>query len=442
MQRFGFIYRSHLISVVLCTTAFVFAASLVQADQSSDVLKAAASDGVTGGLCVLFGAEKTDLAAELAATGRFLVQVLDNENQVIDQARRRLRLKGLYGLVSVERLPKLGGLPLTENLVNLLVVWPQDSARVSAGEAARVLCPNGMLMVGGGMTAEQLEAVGMVDVRKIGGAAGWLMARKPRPAKMDEWSHPLHSAAANTASQDALVAPPRRLRWVAGATAEVPGMVTTAGRNFYSGRRDDIPAVADTNERKFYVGVLARDGFNGLRLWNRDLVGRDSGGFTPNNPPPLVADGDRLYAIQMQSLGQKKLLALDAATGKTIREYPDAEAPGTVLFCAGTLIAVTKDSVRALDAESANLKWTFAASNPRYVVAGDDMVALIQGRGKRGEPVEAVVLDMTNGKVRWQSDDFPWLPKVTRTVYHRGFVTFEASTLNNDRPGNAIHIGA
>ena len=61
-------------------------------------------------------------------------------------------------------------------------------------------------------------------------------------------------------------------------------------------------------------------------------------------------------------------------------------------------------------------------------------------RGRRGEPVEALVLDMTTGKVRWRRDDFPWLPKVTRTVYHRGFVTFEASTLNDDGPGNAIHI--
>jgi len=440
--------------VVLCATAFAVGATRVQAAQLPDVQKALASDGATGGLCVIVGAEKTDLAAELAATGRFLVQVLDNDDQVIDRAQNLLRSKGLYGLVSVERLPKQGGLPYTENLVNLLVVWPQESARVSASEAARVLCPNGMLMLGGGMTAEQLKAVGFLDVRKIGDTGGWLMARKPWPAGMDEWSHPLHSAAGNAVSNDTLVAPPRRLRWVVGATTEVQGMVTAGGRNFYG-------------------GALTRDGFNGLRLWDRDLVGRpqflriahahDSQYFTredrgSNNPPPVadadylqsvciyppaitsdiappVAAGDRLYAVH-----QKKLLALSAATGKTILEYPDAAEPKTILFHAGTLISVTADSVRALDAQSTKLLWTFSASGPRHVVAGDNLVALIQGRRKRGEPVEAVVLDLVAGKVHWRSDEFPWLPKVTRIVYHRGCVTFEVSTLNNNNAGNAIHV--
>ena len=428
-------------------------ASRVRADQSPDVL-AVAKAGVTGGLCVILGAEKTDLAVQLGATGRFLVQVLDNDGQVIQRARRLLRSKGLYGLVSVERLPRQGGLPFTENLVNLLIVRPQDAARVSVDEAVRVLCPNGTLIIGDGTTADQLEAAGMVDVRKIGSADGWLMASKAWPAEMDEWSHPRHSSTGNAASGDELVAPPRRVRWVVGATSEVCGMVTTGGRNFYG-------------------GVLARDGFNGLRLWDRDLVGRpqfrridhahDSHYFTredigSNNPPPVtdgdclqsacryppavssdnpppVAGGDRLYAVQ-----HKKLLALDAATGRTIREYPDAATPKTVLFCEGTLLAVTEDSVRALDAESAKLKWTFSASEPRCVVAGDDTVTLIQGRGKRGESVEALVLDTATGKVRWRRDDLPWLAKVTRTVYYRGFVAFEVSTLNDDGPGNAIHI--
>lgn len=454
MQWFGFVDRSRLIPVVLCTIVFATGASRVQAGQSPDVPKAVAGTGVTGGLCVQVGAEKIDLAVELAATGRFLVQVLDDDDQVIDRARRLLHSKGLYGLASVEQLPKQGGLPFTENLVNLLVIWPQDSVQVSVDEVVRVLCPNGVLMIGDATTAEQLEAAGMVDVCKIGSKDGWLIARKPWPTEMDEWSHSRHSATGNAASRDALVAPPRRVRWVVGATSEVQGMVTTGGRNFYG-------------------GVLTRDGFNGLRLWGRDLVGRpqfrridhahDSQYFTredigSNNPPPVadgdhlqsvcilpptissdnpapVADGDRLYVVH-----QRKLLALDAATGKTIREYPDAASPKTVLFHAGTLIAVTGDSVRALDAESANLKWTFSASGPRCAVAGDDAVAFIQGRDRRGEPVEAIVLDIATGKVRWRRDDFPWLPKVTRTVYHRGFVTFEASTLNNDGANNAIHI--
>jgi len=435
-----FLDRSHLIPAVLCTIALAVGTPRAQAGQSSDVLKSVAGTGVTGGLCVQVGAEETDLAAELAATGRFLVQVLESDTQVIDRARRVLRSKGLYGLVSAARMPKQEDLPFTENLVNLLVIWPQDSARVSADEAVRVLCPNGTLMVGDAMTTAQLEAAGMVDVRKVGRAGRWLRARKPWPAEMDEWSHPRHSATGNAVSRDALVAPPRRVRWVAAATAEVPGLVTAAGRNFYTGLRDDIPGIAPS-KRRLYMGVLARDGFNGLRLWNRHLVDRDDDGLTANIPPPLVADGDRLYAIQIDRRGQRKLLALDAATGKTSRDYAAAAAGAKAVLChAGTLIAVTGNSVRALDAESTDLRWVFPALEPRCVVAGDDAVAVIQGLKRRGKPVEALVLDLATGKVRWRRGDFPWLSKVTQAIYHRGFVAFEVSTLNNDGPGNAIHM--
>ena len=44
--------------------------------------------------------------------------------------------------------------------------------------------------------------------------------------------------------------------------------------------------------------------------------------------------------------------------------------------------------------------------------------------------------------LRWQrtQDEFPWLAKVRRCVYHQGLVVCEISTLNDDKPGNAIHV--
>ena len=376
--------------------------------------------GVWGGLCVQVGAEQVDAAAELAATGRYLVQVVDADAGIVERARRRLRDGGVYGLASVDRLSKPERLPYTESLVNLLFVSAQPAARVAPDEASRVLAPNGVLIVGSEKASRgQLEAAGLVDVRALGDGGEWLAAKKPWPADMDGWTHPRHSAAGNAASRDALVAPPRRVRWVAGAQAEVPGMVTAGGRNFYA-------------------GVLARDGFNGLRLWQRDLLAPSADGFVMKNlgrNAPPVAGGDRLYAVE-----QQKLHALNAADGQVVREYPEAGAPTAVLFDAGRLISVTGDSVRALDAQSARLLWSVAASEPRYVVAGDDTVAFVQGQPRRNEPVEAVVVDAATGRVRWKRSDLPWLPKVTRTVYHRGLVAFEVSTLNDDGPDNALHL--
>jgi len=378
--------------------------------------------GVTGGLCVQVGATETDRAVELADTGRFLVQVLDADARAVDRTRARLRAEKSYGLVSVDRLPKEGGLPYTEDLVNLLVVSAGEAAWVAPHEILRVLCPRGVaLFASGKTTAERLTAAGFIDVGKIAGSGDWLAARKPWPPAMDEWSHPRHSASGNAVSRDTAVAPPRRVRWVVGAESEVRGMVTARGRNYYA-------------------GVLARDGFNGLRLWNRDLIGTAGDGrFTmknlgPGNVPP-VAGGERLYVVE-----GGKLLALSGATGEPLIEYPDAGRPRTVLCEQGTLVVATADSVRALDAASAGLKWSFTGSDPRHLVAGDDTVAFVRGRGDRGEPIEAVALSLSTGKPRFQTSEFPWLTKVSRAVYHRGIIAYEMSTFNDTGPGNALHL--
>ena len=416
-----------LIMAAVCATVFASGAGLLWSDAASaatdsEAVRIAAELGTTGGLCVQLGAERTDIAAELAASGRFLVQLLDGDGEIVDQARRQLHASGLYGLASVDLLPKQGGLPCAENLVNLLLVTPRGAESFSAAEASRVLCPEGVLvMAGPKVTEEQLTAAGLVVIRKTDDGVGWLVAKKPWPEAMDEWTHPRHSAAGNAASGDTAVAPPRRVRWVAGAMAEVRGMVSAEGKNFYA-------------------GVLARDGFNGLRLWQNDLMApANSAGFTMKNlgggVAQPVAGGDRLYVVQ-----EKNLVALDGATGEKVKEYPDAAKPRTVLFDQGTLIAANGDSVRALDAETGSLKWTLSASDPRYVVAGDDTVAFLQGQPQRGQALEAVVADMATGQIRWKRDDLAWLPKVRRTVYHRGLVAFEISTFNDDGPENALHL--
>ena len=375
--------------------------------------------GVYGGLCVQIGAEDVDGAGRLAESGRYLIQILDADEQVVDRARKALQDTGLYGLVSVDRLPDQIKLPFTEDLVNLIYVTEQSSAQVSLDEAYRVLCPNGVLVIGNDKAArDRLESVGFTTIESVGDASEWWVARKPRPQGMDEWSHPRHSAAGNPASNDTLVAPPRRVRWIAGAESEVRGMVTAAGRNFYA-------------------GVLARDSFNGLRLWHRDIVAPGGDDFSMKNlrSAAPVAGGDRLFVVE-----KNKLLALDANTGKVVQEYPQAGAPKQVLFDSDTLIVTTSDSVRALYADSADLRWQVPLSNPREVVAGDGTVALIHGQPRRNEPIEAVVIQRDTGKILWKRSDLEWLPKVSRLVYHGGLVAFEVSTRNDEGPGNSLHL--
>jgi outer membrane protein assembly factor BamB len=406
----------HAVSCCLFVVSLTFAAA-AQADSGGERIMEAL--GVHGGLCVQVGAEEVDGAGELAASGRYLIHVLDADEQIVDRARETLQATGLYGLVSVDRLPGDGKLPYTENLVNLIYVTDQPSVQVSLVEAFRVLCPSGVLVIGTEKAKrEELQAAGFAEIELAGDASEVWVARKPRPAQMDEWTHPRHSAAGNPASNDTLVAPPRRVRWVVGAESEVRGMVTSSGRNFYA-------------------GVLARDSFNGLRLWHRDIAAPGGDDFAMKNlrTSPPVTGGDRLFVVE-----QKKLLALDAGSGEVVQEYTGAGEPKEVLFDRGTLIVATKDSVRAIYADSADVRWQVSLSDPRDVVAGDDTVALIHGEPRRNEPIEAVVIDRETGQVRWKRSDLDWLPKVDRTVYHGGLVAFEVSTFNNDGPENALHL--
>ncbi len=82
----------------------------------------AQSLGAAGGLCVEIGCNDFESLAQLARTGRFLVQSLDRDPEAVAKAQQYIHSQGLYGLVSVLRLDSSDRLPYAENLVNLAVV--------------------------------------------------------------------------------------------------------------------------------------------------------------------------------------------------------------------------------------------------------------------------------------------------------------------------------
>ncbi len=376
--------------------------------------------GIPGGLAVQIGGDETLVAKDLAVTGRFVVQILNADPTAVASLRQRLTQQDLYGLVSVDELLKDGSLPFTEHLVNLLVLGAGSDAP-SAAELFRVLCPRGVLLT----TAEQaskldLLAAGFQPDGKPEDSPGWRILRKPWPAEMDQWPEPRHAADGNAVSRDVLVGPPRRVRWVAGPSKEISSVVSADGRNYYG-------------------GLWTRDSFNGLRLWEHELKPSPAqGGFTfrraANSVQPIAFD-DRLLVFT-----DGVVAALDGATGELLRQYPEAGQPNDVMFADQTLLAVTGDSIRAIDRDTGNLRWIYQASEPRYVVASDGAVFLLEGAARRGEAVSAACLELTTGSVRWKRTDEPWLPLVRRAVSGQGLVVFEVSTLNDDKEGNAIHV--
>ncbi|GIW78922.1 MAG: hypothetical protein KatS3mg105_0729 [Gemmatales bacterium] len=388
--------------------------------------------GLSGGLLVQLGAGDTTSAARLSHSGRFLIHVLDGNSAKVEAARRNLTDNGFYGLAWAEVHQDRQQLPYAENVVNLIVV---AEYAVPASELFRVLTPYGrvLFLAKGLADKEELQRAGFTRLSESGSR---VLAQKPWPKEMDEWSHPRHGSNGNAVSLDTLVGPPERVRWIAAATSEVEGMVTAGGRNFYG-------------------GMIARDGFNGLRLWHRDLRKSDSLNAFDFRLPRLssrfgrpVATAEFVFAVR-----QNQPVALNARTGEVELTFGDVRDATELLFDGERVIVAEGSSVRAFRIEPLAIKdksgrnswqakqiWKYDCSNPSNVIADGKWVALIKGEVRRGEKREAVVLDARTGEVEWQRSDYPWLPRTARTVLADDMLIFEESSLNDHDAGNGIHV--
>ncbi len=400
--------------ILLSTCLLALTAARAQAPQGTPP----ALTGLKGGLVVQLGAADTQAPAALSRTGRYLVHVLATDPAAVAAARAQLRAKGYYGLASAEHLADPRHLPYADNLVNLIVV---DDIRVPAAELFRVTAPMGAVAVRrpGVVSKADLKAAGFTTPA----AGGYpLVARKPWPAGMDVWPHPRHGADGNAVSNDTLVGPPERIRWVAGAVSEVEGIVSAGGRNFYG-------------------GVLALDAFNGLRLWHRDLRKGTLNAalfrlprLSRNRARPVASDA---FVLAVE---QGRLVALDAADGRLVRTFPGATRPTEAVYCRETVVACDSAGVHAYRAGTGEPLWSRDASGARNLAADGRLVSFIHGRPARGEAVTATAVSLESGAVRWQRSDYPWLGQAKRTVLHGDYLAYEVSSFNDHDVGNALHV--
>ncbi len=279
-----------------------------------------AKTGVQGGLVVHLGCGKGHQTADLWTGNQFLVHGLDSDPRTVEKARQFIAEKGLYGKVSVNRLTGKN-LPYADNIVNLLVV--ENDNGISREEMFRVLVPNGILYFKSG--------------------DNWKKSVKPWPKQRDEWTHFLHGPDGNPVAKDSLVGPPRYLQWNGSPKfsrgheqqASFSSCVTSAGRIFYIA--DEAPA-ADIRIPSQWK-LIARDAFNGIVLWKRDL-GKWVSQFRRFRSGPVnlqfrvVAAEDRLFTtLDFQG----PVSVLDAASGKTLRVIEGSEYTKQILHSGGNL---------------------------------------------------------------------------------------------------------
>jgi outer membrane protein assembly factor BamB len=374
------------------------------ADESPQTLaeQILSATGVKGGLIVHVGCGDGKLTAALRASDSFVVHGLDRDARDVDTARAYIRSLGVYGPVSVARWDG-DSLPYADNLVNLLVA--EDLGPITKGEVMRVLAPGGAAHV------------------KRGGR--WATTVKQWPEEMDEWGHSLHGPDGNPVSLDVLVGPPRELQWTAGPAwskkhwgPRISAMVTAGGRLFVV--QDETPTSLFNIAAQWVL--TARDAFNGVVLWQRNLPEWTAGGWgrvvpRKDNPPAppglvlglwgelsggsgvrdarrvMVATADRLY-LPLSLRGP--VSALDPATGEVLRTY-EGMAPVREVTCAGgALLIGAAGGVHAVQAETGRELWEAPGSD---ACTKDGRVYLV-GRGGRS----VVCVELMSGRREWETD--------------------------------------
>jgi len=319
--------------VTVCLAAGLAPAAGISADKVLEMF------GRREGLCVIVGCggDSTSLAADLAATRTVFVHAIALDDKSLSTARDAVTKKDADGLATIEKLP-LKPLPHRDNLANIVVV-PDMAAAAAAGltadEAMRIVAPGGKLCIN----------------RK----GKWEVTPKSRPSGMDVWTHPYHGAGGGLVSNDKTIEFPMGLRWHDGLPynlmlgmhnanrwTSVRAMVVSGNRCF-SLSSSVIENVGRTfkemNSAKKGqdLYLTARDAFNGLLLWRVKLGDLYYGGLHVNNRAPMAVGGGRVYTA---SEG-KKLIALDAATGKTVATFGTAYIPGRILLDSDTVVAAT-----------------------------------------------------------------------------------------------------
>jgi outer membrane protein assembly factor BamB len=350
-----------------CGTTAFFTALLMLATGFSRAGELAAEEivgatNIHGGLCVHVGCGDGTLSFSLMRKNQFVVQGLDTVAANVEKAKQAAAQRKVSGQVTFE-LWSGDSLPYAHNLVSLLVV--EQPGKIAQAEMLRVLRPKG--------------------VAYVKTAAGWSVLRKPWPAGMAGWSHPRQGPDGNAVSTDATLTLPKRIQWISGKS----------GKAFLAG-----------DGMNYFGDVEAHDAFNGLPVWKQNMK-------------PLVAADERLYG-----LAGGRLTALESASGKELKTYPEAGSPQSLLYVskgvAGkpTLFAVGGDGVKALDAESGSLLWAAAVANPRSVFAGDGGIYCLVGKS-----ATVLGLDWTNGKELWKKE-YDWTPQVEECFYRRETAVF------------------
>lgn len=407
--------------LIVTNVCFILTSFSVHAATDSDTSARQLTDaaGVSRGLCVQLGLRDGKLLAALQKQGFAFANGIALDPKLETPIRKELQKGGLYGEEVSVHYMAVNALPYTDNLINLIVA--DDFNALSAKgltleEILRVLVPRGVAMLKNAeLSPEDLKGLSAAKT-----PGDWTRIEKPRPEGLGDWSHYDCDAAGSRVLKDSVVSLPRRMQfnygkpWKVFGGAELGGGLGLAvnGRRFcFEGRDSATPRRSTSPKGKLgpaKMFLVARDGHNGLLLWEKELPGpKDPRTNCARGYPRdrFVADADALYLVW-----DGKLTAVDAATGTIRKIYP---VPAREV---GGQLRLYKDHLlfggRCLNTKTGQEKWRGGVSGKKMVV-GDDKVFASDGR----ESLSCG--DFSTGKLLWKTE---LEGKCTLRAYHNGVV--------------------
>ncbi len=443
--------RALAVSLVLLASSPLFARA---APSDVEARRVVETSGVDRGVAVVVGLDDggVELAVSLAKAGRLYVEAVDTDAALVARARERFAAARDRRAGPADRSGESGGrcevfacrydglrLPYVEHFVNLLIV---PEAGDVPDEMVRAMVPGGAIC-----TRDE--------------AGGWQVRRAPKRQRVDEWTHFLHDPTGNAVSHDEIVAPPRRLQWIAGPRysrhhdhmSSASAMVSAGGKVFYIFDHASAHAILLPSDWR----LVARDAYNGAVLWERRIETWHSRMQRLKSGPAsltrrLVATGGRVYVTP--GLGEP-VEVLSAQTGRTIRRLPASAGTEEILRVDDKLLVVinpedpkagadgpidafgpAKRRIACLEAASGRTVWRseYEWVSPGSLACDGMRVAFYDGQ-------RVVCLDKDTGRMLWMSQPLGERTPVPSyftpsLVIYQGVVLFSGS----DTGQKAYHV--
>jgi outer membrane protein assembly factor BamB len=389
-------FRPHSLLCLLCLVAAVLPAVCIAADYAALAKKLLSADGVRRGVCLHIGCGDGRLTAALGSVRDDIVHGVDSDAASVLKTQAAIRAAGAYGRVSADSAD-LAHLPYADEIANVVVV--DDAARafkagLTVAEILRVLAPMGTAFINAAPDRQDVaaaaEAAGADALKTQDLDASWLRLVKRWPTEIDEWRQPRHNAARTAISADKRIGPVTGLAWLQGEEfsrlwTPLTGVVSANGRNFYL--KKPLPGATRGPST-----LEARDAFNGTRLWELPCAGDASA---------LVAVADTVYT-RLKTDGP--VVALDAATGKTLRTF---DIGGSLTLHSGELIVrVAQDRWDVIEMPKGTSRLSFrvpraAKGSAALFVDGAAYFVLAAEDGAANG--EIVCMEYETGKLRWRA---------------------------------------